>query len=290
MPEERQLSPDQVLASLKAHFPEQEIMDFEIEGEDERQGKFVVGETLYAWIVNENVAINMAEDDVRSQLEDQPELFTQEWLKSFIYITDTDRRMIADEEATARMEGMGEDEIIEQAELQDEFNEITEKMSELESRDKEGTPKYQALERAKDELVAKATEALQEKYYDEIYEALEDPVQYFVHDLGIYNETDLLKQNFISINTDEAAEDAVSTDGWEHFLSAYDGDYEETNEGVVYYIVEEDYRGRERARTTREQEEAKEKKEKQTEKWEERWHRRSNIKEQVVVEGRDLLL
>ena len=39
------------------------------------------------------------------------------------------------------------------------------------------------------------------------------------------------------IDVDAAADDAVDTDGWEHFLARYDGKSHETASGLVYWRV-----------------------------------------------------
>ena len=42
----------------------------------------------------------------------------------------------------------------------------------------------------------------------------------------MYSMEELVRSNIVSINIDDATEDAVSTDGWAHFLSSYDGNYQ----------------------------------------------------------------
>jgi len=80
-----------------------------------------------------------------------------------------------------------------------------------------------------------AREALQEKYYDEMYKALEDPINYFVDEQGIYTIEDLMKQSFIRIDVDRAAQDAIDTDGVAHFLDGYDNEEVELPSGAVAY-------------------------------------------------------
>lgn len=69
----------------------------------------------------------------------------------------------------------------------------------------------------------------------EIEKELEDPIQYFVHDQGIYTVQDLMKQHFISIDIKSAAQDAIDTDGVGHFISLYDGEMNTTTGGIVYF-------------------------------------------------------
>lgn len=79
----------------------------------------------------------------------------------------------------------------------------------------------------------------EEKYSEYIDEVeariLKDPFQYFVHDKGLYSEEDLVKQNFMVLDVDSAAQDAVDVDGWAHFLSSYDGEFRQLPSGIVIF-------------------------------------------------------
>jgi len=188
-----------------------------------------------------------AEDRVREDLEDSPENFTQSWLENYMTIYDTDRRMLAGEESDNLVDEVyDESEILEKAEVEDEYEEIQEKINEKEDKVsdmeekgqddvliEETEKKKEELENKSEELVEKAKEQIREEEYDRIYDELEDPVQYFVEDSGMYSREDLLKANFISIDIEKATEDALSTDGYAHFLNTYDGDATELNSGQV---------------------------------------------------------
>ena len=291
------LTTEQVYDSLKRHFAEAgEIIKFNSEGRYGNKGdagEFQVGDTLYNWIISEDEAEKIATERVKEDLEDQPEIFNQNWLQSFITMTDTDRRIIADEEADAKMDGMGEGDIISEMGVESEIDETTNAMSELEDKGKSDTPKYKKLKQETEKIIEKAKEDLQEKYYNEIYNNLNDPIQYFVHDQGIYSVEDLIKQSWISIDTNEAAEDAVNTDGWAHFLSD-DDDYDTTSEGVVFFI--EDKSVREVTELEIDlpvtEEEKKKKQKEETERWLERWHKKSGVdieKLKSIVEQTDAI-
>ena len=64
------------------------------------------------WIVFENSddAEQAAKAKVKEDLENEPEMFTQSWLQNFIEISDTDRRIIAGEEADNIVEDMEDNE------------------------------------------------------------------------------------------------------------------------------------------------------------------------------------
>ena len=144
------------------------------------------------WVIFENSdkAEQAAKAKVKEDLENEPGIFTQSWLQNFITISDTDRNLIAGEEADNLVEDL-------------EDNEEKEKA--------------------------------REKEYEEIKEALKDPVQYFVDDHGMYSREDLMKQSFIRIDIEKASEDAIRSDGVAHFLDVYDSSEVDLPSGAVAY-------------------------------------------------------
>lgn len=67
-----------------------------------------------------------------------------------------------------------------------------------------------------------------------IAERLKDPMGYLA---DIHGDKEAVEQaiKIAGINVEEAADDAVNSDGWEHFLSRYDGNAAETASGFVYW-------------------------------------------------------
>jgi hypothetical protein len=187
------------------------------------------------WIVfqNSDVAYDAAISRVKDDLENEPELFTQDWLQNYIEISDNDKSMIAQEEADAYLDGMDEETILEEAGVKDEYDEVQEQIDNLDSEAPDYDPS--ALEEQKAKILEDATETLRDKKFAEIEQALDDPIEYFVNEQGIYSKADLLKQNFISINVDDAATDAVDTDGVANFLDNYDGEELELPSGAIAY-------------------------------------------------------
>ena len=61
--------------------------------------------------------------------------------------------------------------------------------------------------------------------------------QFLVEQEGIYTEDQFFEQYGYSIDTEEAAEDAVNTDGVPHFFASYDGREVELDDGSVMYRV-----------------------------------------------------
>ena len=170
----------------------------------------------YNLIESEEESEKIALKIVKQDLEHEPEIFNKDFLKEHLYITDTDKRIISNEEADARVDNMNEDDILEEAKKEDEYEAAED-------------------EDEKEKILEDAKEELRSKYSDDIEERLKDPIKYFVNDEGIYNVEDLMKANFINVDIEEAAKAAIDADGWPHFLSHYDGNYETTNSGMVYF-------------------------------------------------------
>ena len=194
-----------------------EISDFK---EGDGGGTFTCEGIEYRFFNSEDTAHDVALSQVRDDLSSEPEMFNQDWLQSYMTISETDRRIIASEEADNLVDEVyDQDELIEKAGVAEE---------------------YAAAEKAENtalmETIAdNAKEKVRDEVSDDIESRLADPIQYFVHDQGIYSVEDLMKQSFIMIDIDAAAESAIDTDGWAHFLSHYDGEYETTDGGLVYF-------------------------------------------------------
>jgi hypothetical protein len=76
-------------------------------------------------------------------------------------------------------------------------------------------------------------------YVERVYQATKDPIAFFVHQEGMHNSVAefLNYSGYASIDYWEAARDAVNTDGPEHFLAHYDGQYHELDNGAVYWRI-----------------------------------------------------
>jgi len=183
----------------------------------------VIGGEEYIVVEDIDEAERIATQIVKQDLEDQPELFNQEWLISRIdeeeakdffeqvysELNDGYAREIMmedDDEYTNRLAGeMYERDIISEEEaldpdfnLEDKIDEFVEDMTQEQIDEGSGGYDYYALNFGEEEAMKLAIE-----------------------------------NNLINIS--EAAEDAISVDGWPHFISRYDGDYHETDGGLVYF-------------------------------------------------------
>jgi len=215
--------PDEVVIGIMSEFPDAGEIEFLDRGRysgSGQAGSFTADGEEFNWIVNEEEAERIAIDGVRQDLEDQPELFTQGWLMHYV----------------------SPGNFFEQA-----YNEWN--YSYAEDIKNEGDNEFD--NRLRRELFERGIiteeqiddESLNEyDYIDEFVEAMtrdqmEEGGEGFDHYIDNFGEQEawdlVIKNNLLDI--EGAAEGAVDTDGWAHFLSHYDGNYEVTNNGVVYF-------------------------------------------------------
>lgn len=215
------MTDEEIVADLKATFPGQ---DEEIQESFKRDegpwsswgdsGEFKQDGEEWCFITSYDEAERIATEHVEAMLNDEPELFSQDFLKDYLSVPDA--HLIASEDADAYVDDLDDARVIEEAEMQDEYDAAADD-------EKEGI-----VEQAKEKLKEKMIEDKEQRMND-------DPVQFFVHDEGIYSIEDLMKASFISIDKKAAAEAAVSIDGWSHFLNSYDGNYQDTAAGMVVF-------------------------------------------------------
>jgi len=216
------------LKEIRKEFDFDKIVSFNEDDTDVFRFETDSGEEYYIF-PDEERAEKFAEERVREDLENEPELFSQDWLNNFIYISDTDRRIIAQEESDYEVEEMDEEDILLDSPSEDRnVQELRGKIDETDD-----PLKIQKYEEQIEKEIEDARENNRSRIYEEIYYSLEDPINYFVDERGIYSKEDLLKQPFIQIDKSEALKDAIRTDGWQHFIATYDGDSTELPSGRV---------------------------------------------------------
>jgi hypothetical protein len=188
---------------------------------DEDRGMSSFGEgTVYQvdWGVEEyhvaesyDQAEKLAVAVVKQDLEQEPEIFNKDFIERHIN-TDRLRKDLYHDVFDMTFEDLGEmseKELVRVAELYG--------VDQPEEGDNE-------FEWDLEELADKITE-----------EKLQDPMQYLE---DIYGDDAAAKAIEIAgIDIDAAADDAVDTDGWEHFLARYDGNSHETASGLVFWRV-----------------------------------------------------
>jgi hypothetical protein len=251
------LDPSEVEESQYSHYGLTEY--------DTPEGNYAIG--------TDHEADRAAEESARGLIDDGA--MNEDYAKDYITMSDTDRRLYAQEEADMIVDDMDDDDIIREKDLEDEIDEIDsqesenrDKIDELETEiedleseledldanddserieeinklvlhlesQKEGLENIDYDER-KEEIIERGREELREEKYDEIYDELDDPVEYFVENRGIYTLTELIKNGPVFLDEDKMVSDMVSDDGRGNYLSSYDGDENEQEyDGITYYI------------------------------------------------------
>jgi len=215
-------------------------------------------------------AESYAEDYVKEQIEDEPEIFNQNWLKGHYSISDTDARIYASEDASFYVEDIKTEDdgerVCREADMDDEWDAIQEMKGELDDlvnfpedelpdslsdynkeweKAKKANPDdldaaasdfsdevEPLLEKRREELVDEAAEALEEKMSDETEKELKsDPIGYFEDRFGEWEPY----KRLLHIDAEAAAKDAIRADGVDHFLDRYDGDHTELGRNAVAF-------------------------------------------------------
>ncbi len=211
---------DDDLITAVLEFFEAENADLDDYGVKVTDGYFS-GSANIEGVTREGYVVCKSDDDaeaaaiaqVTQDLENEPELFTQSWLESYINTERLANDLSSDVEEQVRESpdsyGWDKDEYYET----EDFETYT---------DSEGNVVEDPDEVSEDWITAKAEELLK------------DPVAYMQE---IYGEADGIKQAIAIAGFDvaEAAADAVAADGWQHFLSRYDGDSYDLPSGGVYF-------------------------------------------------------
>ena len=212
---------DAVLAEL-AHELDIDPDELSIE-EDKGMSSFGAG-TVYeitisggnkSWQVVENYdqMEELAIEIVTQDLEEDPSMFERSFIEQHINIDRLRRDLESD------VQSMAEEELRDMRDR--DFWRTAERYIDVPEEDEDGD--MPDPEDYVEDVAEKMTE-----------ERLKDPMAYLE---DIYGDEDAVKQaiEIAGIDVKGAAEDAVSTDGPEHFVARYDGDSHTTPSGLVYW-------------------------------------------------------
>ena len=168
---------------------------------------------------NHDQAYALAVEVVKQDLEQEPELFNKDFIERHIN-TDKLRDELESDELNARIDEL----TFESGRDPDNF---------WIDYEQEG---WDAPEEDEDGFRREpTTKEIEELAEAQTKERLQDPMQFLEE---IYGDEAAAKAIEIAgIDVDAAADDAVDTDGWEHFLARYDGKSHETASGLVYWRV-----------------------------------------------------
>jgi hypothetical protein len=165
--------------------------------------------------------------------------------EEYFRMSETDRRMFASDMADSYVDDMGDDDLIDTADLEDEMGEIQEKIEDLEillnqTEDEDEMDvirdEHQELESEKEELYDTAREAIRSVHYDDWYECLRDPYECLVNQHGLYDDADdLLNSNTIFFDDDLFVDDMMNSSDYSE-LAHYDGEYYEEGDYIAIRI------------------------------------------------------
>jgi hypothetical protein len=155
---------------------EEEDMEVDIDIEEEKDfgidyWRVEAEGNEYMVFADTDDAITFAQGQLEQQLDDEPELFDHNFLRDHIFMTNTDRRLAANDMVDSYVDDIDDDRAVDEADMQDEYDEAEE------------AEDWNRMEK----IVEEAREKLREEMYDDHYERMGDPIQYFVHDEGIYS-------------------------------------------------------------------------------------------------------
>jgi len=162
---------------------------------------------------------------VRNDLESEPEIFTQDWLKDFV---DEDRLKDAIGDPHEEWEN----------DVRDlDYSELLEKMVE-EGKVEDDDPvffKKNGDPRIENPVRVKALNEIMEAYIESDKPTV-DPWEWL---RDVYGREEAVKQaiSMAGIDVEKAAQSAVDTDGVAHFIARYDGHEQTLENGTVYYRI-----------------------------------------------------
>jgi hypothetical protein len=166
-------------------------------------------------VADEDAERELALAIVKQDLDDQPEIFNQDFIESHIDL-DRLRRDLESDVQNSNEERLRDER------PSDFWKEYERAGFDAPEEDEDGE-----REDPDDSHIEELAQSLTE-------DELKDPMSYLE---DIYGKEDAVKQaiEIAGLDIDAAAEDAVDTDGPAHFLSSYDGNSYTTKSGLVYW-------------------------------------------------------
>ena len=185
---------------------------------------FQTGEKEYAVVKSDDAAIELAKAVVMEDLENEPGIFNQEWLARQMDAQRTEDffRRIYDEWNRSYAE-----DIHTESSSEGRASRLVDELIERDIVSEEDT-------QAEGFDVMDHIEAFVENMTDDQIEEGEGGYTHYEFNFGKEEAAKMVLEHGL-IDYDNAASNAVSEDGWKHFISRYDGNSDETTAGYVYW-------------------------------------------------------
>lgn len=186
------------------------------------QFKADVGNMEFLFFKDEDEAETYALQIVRNDLETEPEIFTQDWLRGFVD-EDRLRNAIGDpyEEWENDVRNLDYEDLLDKM-VEESYVEDDDPVFFKKNGDKriENPVRVKALNKYMEDYIEREKPSWEPwDWLEEIY-GKEEAQKWAVENVGI--------------DVDAAAKDAVATDGWPHFVARYDGHSHTLENGAVY--------------------------------------------------------
>jgi hypothetical protein len=189
------------------------------------------------WVIG---TIEEADEALYQYWEEYPEHVGMDVdnIEDYLVMSETNRRLFAREMSDNYVSDLSDDEVLIVADLENQWEELGERLSELEDErdgiDTSIDDKISDLEKERDYLIDRARQEVEDAYYDEWYECLDDPYQCLVRDHGLYmGINDLLVSGNVTFNREEWARHMADISYYGE-LSFYDGNYYEEDGYIAF--------------------------------------------------------
>lgn len=175
----------------------------------------------YHVLRSEDVGEQKAKDQIREQLQNEPENFDQDWLEYHINTDKLTELLWADQENMLR----------EQHDSDEEWRDFLIDDDRLERSDfyTEEDDEELPISRDLSALIEEARDA-----WIEAQKASFDGMEW-LRDIYSADEVSAKAIEIAGLSIEAATNDAVASDGWAHFISTYDSNYYALPSGAVYY-------------------------------------------------------
>jgi hypothetical protein len=214
-----------VTDKLKEELGNDVIIENVFDSDDYKGKKHIETSDGSHWILFKNYdqMEKQSKDQVRQDLEEDPEMFSPDFIEQHQSISPTDARQFGVEHGDFTVEDRDLDELKEMA-------------------DQYGVKYDDTDDDTDDKLKNKLIDDVSSKVADEVEKTInrDGLKDWICHDQGFCSEDEFQEQygKWLHLDVDSAVDDAVDTDGVEHFIARYDGNSHELKNGQYLVRVE----------------------------------------------------